>query len=401
MKFCASLLLTLLPFSALTAADELSCSIDVLSHLGWQVEDNSNDTGILNADTCDADITPVFRYNTNTEKPRKLLKRARKAYNSNTSKCLFNRSYQSSIQSAVDSLIDNTDFKFLPVGNDPRDPFLPPDGTWDTTSERGYDIPHQSIQGSIQSLYKKPFVAECSTATQIAQLASLTEYYGTTTDQIVDLNEVGIGNWRQYAQVPSIAAKQSLFIDRKDRKRDGLKKLANTGHAAFYGQVGYIRPYKGPDFIDSPDNLGQNFLIVDITDKAVASLKARKKPLKELSKLSRKMWKKYRNRQRLGEPKETLREEMRAEFEALDPFFSDITVFIHPLHTNNFAEHMARQFWYNPRTPYVFEVYEDYQPGFFYNRYIDYQLNLCLNHPGTDLASTSIETIKSRTPYEF
>jgi len=117
---------------------------------------------------------------------------------------------------------------------------------------------------------------------------------------------------------------------------------------------------KGIEFIDSLDNLGQNYLIVDITERAVASLKARKKPLKELSKMSRKMWKKYRNRQRLlGEPMETLRAEMRAEFEALDPFFSDITVFVHPLHTNNFAEHMARQFQYNPRTPYVFEVYEE------------------------------------------
>ena len=389
MKFCTSLLLALLPFSALTAADELSCSINTLEYLGWQLADNSNDTGIANTDTCNTNVSPIFKYNSATESRKKLLKRTRKAFDSTTSKCLFNRSYQSSIQSAVDSLIENTDFKFLPVGQDPRDPFQPPAGTWDTTTVRGYDIPQNSIQSSIQSLYKKPFVAECSTAAQIAQLASLTEYYGDTTDQMLELNEVGIGTWRQYARVPSIAAKESLFISRKDRKRDGLKKLAKTGRAAFYGQVGYLRPYKGAEFIDSLDNLGQNYLIVDITEKAVASLKARKKPLKELSKISRKMWKKYRNRQRLGESMETLRADMKAEFEALDPFFSDITVFVHPLHTNNFAEHMARQFEYNPRTPYVFEVYEDYQPGFFYNRYIDHQISQCMNHTDPNLISST------------
>jgi len=354
MKFFASLLLTLLPFSLLSAADELSCSIDALTYLGWQLEDNSSEPGIANSDTCDTDATAIFKYNSATESGKKLLKRTRQAFDSTTSKCMFNRSYQSSIQSAVDNLIYNTEFKFLPIGEDPRDPFQPPEGTWDTTTARGYDIPHRSIQSSIQSLYQKPFVAECSTAAQIAQLASLTEHYGDTTDQMLELNEVGIGTWRQYARVPSIAAKQSMFVSRKDRKRDGLKKLAQTGRAAFYGQVGYLRPYKGIEFIDSLDNLGQNYLIVDITERAVASLKARKKPLKELSKMSRKMWK-----------------------------------FVHPLHTNNFAEHMARQFQYNPRTPYVFEVYEDYQPGYFYNRYIEHQISQCMNHTSSDLISAN------------
>jgi len=70
--------------------------------------------------------------------------------------------------------------------------------------------------------------------------------------------------------------------------------------------------------------------------------------------------------------------DMQAELEAADPFFSDIEIYVHPLRTKNFAEHVARQFSYNPRTPYVFEVYEDYQQGYFYNRFIDHSINECL-----------------------
>lgn len=387
MKLSKANLLFLIPSltilaSADTAAastqNELSCSIEVLDKLGWEIIADSPSTGFENTGTCDTDRTPVFKYNLATEYDNKLLFRAQDALHSVTSKCLFNRDYHDAIQASVKNLTDNTSFEFLPVGDDPRDPFLPPEGTWDTTSAKGYDIPLNSITDSIQALYKKPFVAECSTAAQIAQLAALSEHYGVTTDAMLNVSEVGIGTWGQYTKVPSIAAKQSLFIDRKARNKDGLSTLAKYGHAAFYGQMGYMRPYKGIRYVDSIDNLGQNYMIVNINDLSVAAIKARKKPLKELSKISIDMWKEYRKRQAEGEPIDLLKKEMQSDLEAADPFFRDIEVYVHPLGIKNFAQHVARQFGYNPRTPYVFEVYEDYQPGYFYNRFIDHHLNTCM-----------------------
>ena len=346
--------------------------------IGWKTVVDSTSPGSVNTNTCNTNQTPVFLYNSASEDSATLLARSREALNSLTTQCLYNRSYHSAVKESVDKLSNNTEFKFLPVGDDPRDPFLPPEGTWDTKSARGYDIPLASITGSMQSLYERPFVAECSTAVQIAQLGALSEHYGPVADKMISLNEVGIGTWRQFAKVPSIKAKQSLFIDRKARRKDGLATLANYGRAAFYGQVGYMKPYKGIEFVDSLDNLGQNYLIVNITDLAVASIKARKKPLKELSRISRDMWKKYRKRQGKGEPMEEIIIDMQAELEAADPFFRDIEIYVHPLRTKNFAEHVARQFSYNPRTPYVFEIYEDYQQGFFYNRFIEHSMNECL-----------------------
>ena len=372
------MLLCLLTSVPLHAADVLSCRLEVLRSIGWQTIADSPSPGNVNTDTCNTNWTPVFQYNKATENAATLLTRSEDSIKSLTSKCLYNRNYQNAVETSVTKLSDNTDFKFLPVGDDPRDPFLPPEGTWDTKSVRGYDIPLSSISGSIQSLYEKPFVAECSTAVQIAQLAALSEHYGSTADEMLSLNEVGIGTWSQYAKQPSIKAKQSLFIDRKARRKDGLAKLAGIGRAAFYGQVGYMKPHKGIDFVDSLDNLGQNYVIVNITDLAVASIKARKKPLKELSRISRDMWKKYRKRQGRGEPMEKIIIDMQADLEAADPFFSDIEIYVHPLRTKNFAEHVARQFSYNPRTPYVFEVYEDYQQGFFYNRFIEHSMKECL-----------------------
>ena len=363
----------------LHAADELSCTIDVLQEMGWNTQGNSANPGFANTDTCNTAKTPGFRYNYDLEDSEKLLSRSVDALHSLTSRCLFNRTFQSAVQVSVKKLTDNKEFKFLPVGDDPRDPFLPPTGTWDSKSAKGYDIPLASISNSIQALYKKPFVAECSTATQIAQLAALSEHYGQTADAMINVNDVGIGTWKQYSKVPSIAARQSLFVDRKARRKDGLKKLTSIGRSAFFGQIGYIRPYKGAKFIDSLDNLGQNYMIVDISDVAVAAIKSRDKPLKELSRLSRKVWKKYRKRQTDGEPMDKLKADMQAELEDADPFFRDIEIYVHPLKTKNFAEHVARQFSYNPRTPYVFEVYEDYQLGYFFNRFIQHKIQNCIN----------------------
>ncbi len=378
MKYSAGILLCLLPIHTLSATDEMSCSLSVLSDLGWRLADNRTDIGFEKTDTCNTIAKPLFKYNSTTENTDKILIRSQQTLKSITSKCLFNRRYHKSVKGVINNLTENRDFKFLPVGDDPRDPFSPPEGTWNTSSGKGYDIPLQSITHSIRSLYNKPFVAECSTAVQIAQLASLTEHYADQTDKMIDASEVGIGTWNQYAKTPSIAAKQSLFISRRDRHEDGLSKLAATGRSAFYGQIGYIKPYKGTSFIDSWDNRGQNYMVVDITDKAVAAIKARNKPLKELSRLSRDIWKKYRKRRGRGEPIEKLKEEMQLELEAADPFFNDIEIYVHPLRTKNFAAHLARQFGYNPRTPYVFEVYEDFQPGYFYKRFIDHRMKQCM-----------------------
>lgn len=383
MNTRAAIFLCLMPAMSAHAATELACSIDVLEQLGWKSFADSPSVGYENTGTCDTDRIPVFKYNETTEDSDKLLQRSKDALYSTTSKCLFNRSYHSAVQTAVKNLTDNTEFKFLPTGRDPRDPFRPPEGTWDTKSAKGYDIPLSSIHESVKALYERPFVAECSTAAQIAQLASLSEHFGAKTDEMFRLNEVGIGTWRQYAKVPAIAAKQSLFIDRKARRKDGLATLAKNGRAAFYGQVGYMRPVKGIEYIDSHDNLGQNYFIVNISDLAVASIRAREKPVKELSRISKKIWKKYNKRFRKGEPMDFLKADMQAELEAIDPFFTDIEIYVHPLRTKNIAEHVARQFSYNPRTPYVFEVYEDYQAGFFYNRFIDHSMAQCIAARGS------------------
>ena len=360
------------------AAREMSCTLSVLDDLGWELANHSETVGVENPHACESDSSPVFRYNSFTEDPENLLSRSQDLLHSDTSKCLFNRSYHSSVKSAVTKLSDNTEFKFLPVGDDPRDPFLPPGNSWEPRDGRGYDIPAQNISSAIQSLYHEPFVAECSTAIQIAQLAALNEHFGATTDQMINKNEVGIGHWKGYKKIPSISAGKTLFVDPSDRRADGLRKLAETGRTAFYGQIGYIKPVEGLDHIDSLDNRGQNYMIVDITDEAVDAIKARKKPLKELSRISKQMWKKYEKRLSKGESKESLKEEMQAELEATDPFFSEIQIYVHPLRTKNFAEHLARQFGWNPRTPYIFEVYEDLQPGYFYSRYIDHQVNQCM-----------------------
>ena len=162
MKHSAALLLSLIPAVTLHAADELSCTIEVLDKLGWETIPNSQSPGFENTGTCNSDKTPVFKYNLATEHGEDILFHSKDALHSVTSKCLFNRNYHTAVKASVKQLTDNTQFEFLPVGDDPRDPFLPPEGTWDTKSAKGYDIPLNSISASVKALYEKPFVAELS-----------------------------------------------------------------------------------------------------------------------------------------------------------------------------------------------------------------------------------------------
>ncbi len=355
----------------------LSCTLGVLQDLGWIITETTNTPGTSNLQACDSETAALFTYNNSSENRANILDRATTALHSKTTKCLVNQQYKAATRRAIDKLTANTGFEFLPVGPDPRDPFLPPGASWIPSTKRGYDIPATNITSGINALYKEPFVAECSAAVQIAQLAVLTEHYGPFTDVMLNPLDVGIGIWNEYAKNPSISGKKPLLLASKHRK-NGLRELARLGKGAFYGQTGYIRSDRNLEFIDSLDNLGQNFLIVDLTDRAVEALRNRKRPLKELSKISRRVWKDYYIKSFGDVDIKTLATQMEAELELIDPFFSDIDIYVHPLKVKNFAFHIARQFTYNPRTPFVFEIYEDFQSGYFHSRYVDYRLNQCL-----------------------
>jgi hypothetical protein len=378
-KFFVSAVVSLLltANTALAANSELSCKLGLLKDLGWQIQSTTGFPGVQNGNACESVMPPVFTYNTSTENDSDLLARANSAMQSITTRCLVNRQYIEAIKVAIVNLTANKEFEFIQGGADPRDPFVPPDDNWASAGNRGYDLPSGSISSAIDSLYTKPFIAECAAATQIAQLAILKEHYGVFTDAMIQPTEVGIGIWPEYIKAPAIAAHEPLLLDSRQRKR-ALKSLATLGKGAFYGQSGYLKPYKGDDFVDSIDNRGQNFVIVELTDNAVNSIRKQSAPLKAFNKISRKIWKKYRKKLKDEESDiETLSSEMREELESADPFFKDIMVYVHPLSVRNFAFHIARQFKWNPRTPYVFEVYEDFQSGYFHQRYIDYRLRQC------------------------
>ncbi len=365
------------PGKAYASYDEVSCKLGLLQDLGWQVARTETPPDIYHSNACDITSAPLFTYNTGIESSGQILNRANRAINSITSRCLVNRQYIDGIKTAIVNLTDNKAFTFVSGGTDPRDPFIPPDNSWLPAGDRGYDLPANSVSQSINALYEKPFIAECAAAAQIAQLSILKEHYGVFTDAIIQPREVGIGIWPAYIKAPSIAANKPLLLGSKNRKR-ALKELATLGKGAFYNQSGYLKPYKGDEFVDSIDNRGQNFVIVEVSDEAIESMRRRPRPISEYNRITRDIWKKYRKLM-LGNAgdKEKLSEQMREELENTDAFFSDVMVYVHPLSVRNFAFHIARQFKWNPRTPYVLELYEDFLSGYFHQRYIDYRLRQC------------------------
>jgi len=369
------LLALLLPNALQAEPSAASCSLSVLSELGWQLDTTDSTPGTRHENTCASDRRPVFEINP-SETPAALLQRSTDALDSITTRCLVNRRYQAPIRRAINKLTANKGFTFLEGGQDPRDPFEAPAPQWQASLNHGYDIPANRISTAIDTLYTEPFRAECSTAVQIAQLAVLREYYGRFTDHILHPKDIGIGIWREYAKSPSIAANDPLLMDKRRMKRP-LKSLAQLGKNAFYGQTGYLRSRRGEDFIDSTDNRGQNFLIVSISDNAVRSLLDLKKPLSIINRTAGRVWKKYYRRLIAGEDKQALVAEMLIELESTALFFSEIKVYVHPLGVRTFAELLARQFNYNPRTSYRLTVYADYQSGYINSRFIDYRLKQC------------------------
>ncbi len=366
------------------AADTLQCHLELLEELGWQTTHLADSPDTLNTDTCQHHRTPLFNVgDRNTiatssgADHARLVSRVNNAIQSDTSRCLVNRRLRESVIAATGKIIGNTDFVFPEPGDDPRDPFTPPASDWSASTRRGYDIPSSSLSDGINALYRKPVVAECAAAIQVAQLATLVEHFEDEADRFVTPQEIGIGVWREFAKSPSIKANTPLLVSRKQRKR-ALSRLASLGKGAFYNQSGYISPVNNTlEFIDSMDNRGQNFLIVDITEKAVSDLQKRRRPLQELNRMTLEIWHNYNRLRLTGLATDILVELLENELLNTDSFFSDITVYIHPLSTGTFAKFLARQFRYNPRTAYQFEVYEDFQTGYFFNRYINHRLSKC------------------------
>lgn len=361
------------------ANDSVVCGLELLEELGWETGNFTDSAENLNAETCQHDLTP--RFNTGGETTgagnSRLFSRIKSALRSTTNRCLFSRKLRVSVEDATNRIIDNTEFIFPEPGDDPRDPFTPPDTNWSASDKRGYDIPSNTLTEGIRSLYQKPVVAECAAAIQVAQLATLVEHFGNETDRFVTAQEIGIGVWREFAKSPSIKANTPLLISRKQRKY-ALKRLAALGGGAFYNQSGYISPVNNTlEFIDSLDNRGQNFLVLDITEEAVTDLKNRHHPLRELNRITLEIWHNYNRLRATGLSMEILVNLLEKELLSTDSFFRGVTVYIHPLRTGTFAKFLARQFRYNPRTAYKFEIYEDFQSGYFFNRYVNHRLSMC------------------------
>lgn len=344
--------------------------------MGWNTVEKPIAEPLVGANTCEEFVAPTFVYQPDPANRAEMIKRADRALRSTTSRCLFSRRLGRSVRTAIARLRLNEAFVFPTEGEDPRDPFLPPGKTWLPARKRGYDVPAQSISSGVEALYQQPFVAECAAAKQIAQVASLYENFGTELNNLLHPREIGVGLWQRYLESPAIRARVPLLIGRAHRQ-SALRNLASLGRYAFNGQMGYIRPDRGRNFIDSADNLGQNFIITEVNNNAVFALRNRARPLQELNAITRDLWSKYAALLERGLPVKALRKQMHAELLEADPFFSDIKVYVHPLGIKNFAYHIARQFRFNPRTSYSFEMYEDYLYGFAYRRYIQHNLNGC------------------------
>ncbi len=264
---------------------------------------------------------------------------------------------------------------------------------------RGYR-PSQRNSTAVQSFYEGQVRSECGVGRQIAQYAGQYELYGAEGfDASFDADEIVIGTFNKLRRTRSVL----LGSEAGEMTADGLARRASRqGRQAFSGAPGFVYHVFDRSYLDDIHNQAENFVVYDVGDDAIASLRAHG-GLEYFNQRSRQVWslaatmrlKGYRLHERLLYDRDpTLRASLTPQQRAVavqidalldDPFFREFRVYVHRQGVKPIGFHIARLLDRNPRTPFRTELAVNNLHTTLFDRYIAYRLREC---GGTTLAGT-------------
>lgn len=265
---------------------------------------------------------------------------------------------------------------------------------------RGYR-PSGRNSTAMDAFYAGHVRSECGVGRQVAQYAGQYELYGAAGfDAAFDADEIVIGTFNKLRRTRSVL----LGSQAGDLLGDGLAKQASLrGRQAFAGRPGFVFHVFDRSYLDDIHNQAENFVVYDVSDAAVASLRTHG-GLEYFNERSRQVWslaatmrlKGYRLHERLLYDRDpalraTLTPQQRAVVAQIDvllddPFFAGFRVYVHRQGVKPIAFHLARLLDRNPRTPFRTELAVHNLHTTLFERYIDYRLRECA--VGTTLAAT-------------
>jgi hypothetical protein len=376
----------------------LQCKVALLKRLGWQfVEDRASTVSyIKEGNPCDNQNLDesiqqgeLVYYQVSTQDQTQLNADLDRMLSSEGSACVFKMSYQLGLMKVARSLSANEDYDFY-AGGSPFAQFYR-SGLWSygcRTSSSCF-MPAVTPSQALDQFYRGKASTDCAVGLQVAEYQALREYFGDQEfNQEFSPAEIAVGPWEVVntsysATWGGMTTKDTVF------DRPG-KKVSQQGLQAMVGLTGYIGNVYGEGSLDSPNDRGENYLILKMSQAAAQSIK-RQGSLGYFNQLSERAWElstglSNRLKKMLLKPinidalgiSTDAKARMKQIREILsEPFLAETYLFVHPLGVMSYSEHLVRLFQENPRTPYKIEFYPSKINKGIYYRYVTRELKKC------------------------
>ncbi|MBF0361294.1 MAG: hypothetical protein HQK49_09795 [Oligoflexia bacterium] len=420
------------------------CQYKVLKDFGWKIDiKEGNDTTMdtKKGDACSRkDITQINnekdlqinisckkgqnKTDTIKELTNKIIKDDyfNDLLNSRDALCVYKLRLKNAIKEATKKLTTNTDNNNYQFSEDDDQPFCDaPEKEWHKEDRKvkgklnpRWLMPKNNPAKAIETFYCEKCIGECAVGLQVALLASQKELYKDSFNDAFTKDEVVIGDYDYLEQTnnPFFSLKyKNYLIDPKG------EQMAKEGAATFIGVPGYIGHIRKEKFLDSKVDIGENFMLVDISK--LASEEIKKYGMDYFNKINHDVWMTNLRILKLVKEQEMIKAEIKkikeiknvkesefndAKIKLLNddlekkekkikilkdkiedllnrPFFKEIEIYVHPLGVMTFGEHIKRLLRINKQSDYKIYFYQDSTNTALFKRYIDFMVHSCLKVP--------------------
>lgn len=383
------------------------CATQLLRSLGWQIEPGASFAVHAGA-PCDratlaqAQAAGDLRITLPRSAPGLSAQQTRDLLRAPATVCAYAFALGDATRRAVDRLVANPGYRFsaLQTGWIGFGPTGARRDGWQRIYSfgRGYR-PSGRNSTAVEAFYDGQVRSECGVGRQVAQYASQYELYGAAGfDASFDADEIVIGTFNKLRRTRSVL----LGSRAGELLGDGLARQASLrGRQAFAGRPGFVFHVFDASYLDDIHNQAENFVVYDVDDAAVASLRAHD-GLEYFNERSRQVWalaatmrlRGYRLHERLLYDRDpALRAALTPQQRAVvaqidtlldDPFFRGFRVYVHRQGVKPIGFHIVRLLDRNPRTPFRTELAVHNLHTTLFDRYIHYRLRECAG--GTALA---------------
>jgi hypothetical protein len=375
------------------AQPEQACMYQTLKDLGWQSEKDPTLAKEAGGNPCEMNsleeaqsngyLKLVFKGAVNATNAQAFLADLDQKVFNDASFCAYKLKVAKAASIAKVKVIGNRAHTFSGEGvfmDLPADSWVPFHGS------NACSIASRTPTDAVQCFYDRTCATECAVGRQGMEYAVLMELYGRKDfNKNFENDEIAVGAWSILHRTHN-----PYYTSGEDYQHAVVEK-SKLGGPALVGVSGAVCNVKGEDFLDSPPNRNENFVVVSVSQAAAQSFSAHG-GMSYFDGLSEQIWKISQNMN--SESRKALWPTYRRGFSVTplnaeiakivsDPFLIGTFVYVHPLGQMSLAEHILRQLNINSRTNYTIQFDNISVNGTLFKRYPQYFYEQCMNNYGS------------------